>query len=270
MMNRGAGPITESSTETSITNTEIVTHLLSTAPCTITGNTGNMVRSLYRYGHLLILKLEHLLIVNAESAYQLEGPHAIPTTSNSLLLSNPQSLGRWLLRLYIAYYFIEERYPTWIHRLTGTNIVPDESSLDQGRLIVRPTNTRLMGYLIILHALGECVDACSRSCIRTWIDRFHFPVCHQNDPATAGDNNRQSRSSASSSSSIIDVPSNNRIACCAICRQERKHPACSVSCGHVFCWSCLQHWTRTRQECPMCRTRCRPQDILPLYNYSGP
>jgi hypothetical protein len=122
MMNRGAGPITESSTETSITNTEIVTHLLSTAPCTITGNTGNMVRSLYRYGHLLILKLKHLLITNAESAYQLEGPHAIPTTSNSLLLSNPQSLGRWLLRLYIAYYFTEERFPTWIHRLTGTNI----------------------------------------------------------------------------------------------------------------------------------------------------
>lgn len=55
---------------------------------------------------------------------------------------------------------------------------------------------------------------------------------------------------------------------CGICMHDRKHPAAPVSCGHVFCWSCIIHWsTRVRPECPLCRAPAKPQDIIALYNY---
>lgn len=55
---------------------------------------------------------------------------------------------------------------------------------------------------------------------------------------------------------------------CTICRLERKHPAISSSCGHVFCWNCLIQWVSTvRPECPICRAPCSTKDVLPLHDY---
>ncbi len=56
---------------------------------------------------------------------------------------------------------------------------------------------------------------------------------------------------------------------CGICLNERVHPAASSVCGHVFCWNCILHWvSNIRAECPLCRAQTRPQDVLPLYNFS--
>jgi hypothetical protein len=61
---------------------------------------------------------------------------------------------------------------------------------------------------------------------------------------------------------------NSTTTTCAICRTDRKHPAASISCGHVCCWKCLNQWvTNVRPECPLCRSPCRPQNILALYHY---
>ena len=55
---------------------------------------------------------------------------------------------------------------------------------------------------------------------------------------------------------------------CGICLNERVHPAASSLCGHVFCWNCILHWvSNVRAECPLCRAKTRPQDIVALYNY---
>jgi len=55
---------------------------------------------------------------------------------------------------------------------------------------------------------------------------------------------------------------------CGVCLNERVNPAAPSGCGHVFCWNCVLHWvSNVRAECPLCRARTRPQDILPLYNY---
>lgn len=56
---------------------------------------------------------------------------------------------------------------------------------------------------------------------------------------------------------------------CGVCLNERIHPAAPTSCGHVFCWNCILHWvSNVRAECPLCRAKTRPQDIICLYNYS--
>ncbi len=56
---------------------------------------------------------------------------------------------------------------------------------------------------------------------------------------------------------------------CGVCLNERINPAAPTSCGHVFCWNCILHWvSNVRAECPLCRAKTRPQDIICLYNYS--
>ena len=55
---------------------------------------------------------------------------------------------------------------------------------------------------------------------------------------------------------------------CGICLNERVDPAAPSVCGHVFCWNCILHWvSNVRAECPLCRAKTRPQEIMPLYNY---
>ncbi|KAL7528705.1 hypothetical protein ACHAWF_002671 [Thalassiosira exigua] len=55
---------------------------------------------------------------------------------------------------------------------------------------------------------------------------------------------------------------------CGICLNKRVNPAAPSVCGHVFCWNCILHWvSNIRSECPMCRAKTRPQDIIPLHNY---
>jgi hypothetical protein len=45
-------------------------------------------------------------------------------------------------------------------------------------------------------------------------------------------------------------------------------PSCSIRCGHVFCWYCIQQWlTYYDTKCPICRTICTTNDIQLLYNY---
>ena len=45
-------------------------------------------------------------------------------------------------------------------------------------------------------------------------------------------------------------------------------PSCSIKCGHVFCWYCIQQWlTYYDTKCPICRTICTANDIQLLYNY---
>ena len=51
-----------------------------------------------------------------------------------------------------------------------------------------------------------------------------------------------------------------------VCIVERCNPAVA-KCGHVFCWKCHLHWTRNvTEECPLCRSMSRLQDVIGLYN----
>lgn len=57
------------------------------------------------------------------------------------------------------------------------------------------------------------------------------------------------------------IPSESRQ--CVLCLSFMMDPSCAP-CGHMYCWDCLQNWTNERPECPLCRQKCRPQQIQPL------
>ncbi|KAL6949988.1 hypothetical protein ACO0QE_000657 [Hanseniaspora vineae] len=50
---------------------------------------------------------------------------------------------------------------------------------------------------------------------------------------------------------------------CILCSSEMISPSCGP-CGHVFCWTCLVEWCKTRKNCPLCRQACLPQEVVPL------
>ncbi|KAL9616244.1 MAG: hypothetical protein Q9160_008870 [Pyrenula sp. 1 TL-2023] len=50
---------------------------------------------------------------------------------------------------------------------------------------------------------------------------------------------------------------------CTLCLEPFRDPSVT-SCGHVFCWTCVQDWVKEKAECPLCRQDVLPQKILPL------
>lgn len=50
---------------------------------------------------------------------------------------------------------------------------------------------------------------------------------------------------------------------CTLCLEAMKDPA-ATTCGHVFCWQCVNEWLREQPMCPLCRQSALVQHVLPL------
>ena len=59
---------------------------------------------------------------------------------------------------------------------------------------------------------------------------------------------------------------------CALCRDRIDSPA-ALTCGHIFCWGCIQSWKVAAAEkssdgtlkCPMCARVCLSDNVRPIF-----
>ena len=172
------------------------------------------------------------------------------------------SVAQWVVRLHLAQYCITGAFPTILHRVLGLRLERDTTIIE--KVPLRPTTDRLIGALIGLQASA----ALSRYFVNWWTKKVATFLERTDRRRSPGRLTPDDLFVTASSDSSVGTASNNRSTLCSICRTERRHPAAPSSCGHVCCWNCLMQWVSTvRSECPLCRAACRPQDILPLYNY---
>ena len=227
-------------------------------------------------------------IATTLSACASGGPHDLPPNSNGATLAQTPvsgfSWGYWLVRLQIAYHCLGGRLYIWLPNSTvqtksstQSPSSPLSSSTEQ-RLRSPPDSqsVRVLGLLILAHAAGEFVRFLTRFNIQWAVRWYVHPQPPSSNTIHSEANCEDLASTAATHRTQDDLPPSSLSAkgsssapavLCSICQEPRKHPSCFVRCGHVFCWRCLQQWVASKTECPVCRTSCRPQDILPLQNY---
>ena len=53
---------------------------------------------------------------------------------------------------------------------------------------------------------------------------------------------------------------------CLLCLNKYKNTCC-IPCGHLFCWNCIHLYLIEKDNCPKCKKKIKPQEILFLQNY---
>lgn len=56
---------------------------------------------------------------------------------------------------------------------------------------------------------------------------------------------------------------------CTICTDQIKEDFCAAPCGHTFHFVCLSEWLKVQKNCPQCREKCPPKNVIKLYTNSS-
>ena len=227
------------------------------------------------------------------------GAHELPRHIGSIEShDNFTKIIKWLLRLHLALFYWNGVYPTISHRIARAKVqdgvIPPSGNIpstpsSSGAIVANRPSYKPIAALILMQAASALlkaaasvsIDAAHR--IQVAFFRWQRRGNHRGSICT-----NQTESERSEYLELIEERVPGVDSCkeqtklekekghksdyhhpCGICLNERIHPAAPSKCGHVFCWNCILHWVmNVREECPLCRTSTRPQDIVPLYNYS--
>lgn len=215
--------------------------------------------------------VQSTLLELASSTVAEEGPHRIATP----MTNSSGTLSKWIMRLVMVHFLLRGNFPMW--KLWGIQLKKDRHAV----LANRPNWHRFVALLLLQQTVTAGVKNVVQWLTTWWVQRRRPSQLQSTTPRIAtssthpmskGDNEhnpqRKPNSTLLSSSSSSTTTTTMIQMSCGICKLPRSHPALSIHCGHVFCWTCLCQWTSTvRPHCPLCRVSCRPQDILPLYGY---
>lgn len=219
---------------------------------------------------------------------------------------------KYLFRLHLALFFLNSKYVSLLHRLTGILYrrkpkVPEEREVASNPVTnINYPSYKAIASLIVFESILELGDIVARVSVKGWDLLYHWlqvryshhlsrkttvtknqhrPVQRLlNDFAPGLSSNFQgspqqveetqhhintgSLYHQQTTQPIVKI-STGKQSTCGICFSTCETPAgAATQCGHVFCWACIINWTvKVRPECPLCRAKCSPQEVLALYNW---
>jgi hypothetical protein len=178
------------------------------------------------------------------------------STNHQHPVSNLSTIFGWIVRLNIALFYASGKYPNLIHRISGLQVKKLSSHI--GMVSQRP-DFKIISFMIFTQLGAKVVKSFTKMLIQYYFERsIRLQQFKQSIETIVPSANSQQESPNISSKMMT----------CGICMHTRKYPAAPIGCGHVFCWSCLQHFISTvRPECPLCRCSASPQEIIILQNY---
>lgn len=173
--------------------------------------------------------LATVLKVNVrKTAFRNKLLRAILTTSN-LETDDVISV---LTDLHNALFFIDSRYYEFINRLLRIQYVSVFPSPE------KDFNYKFVGYIIFFGLAVKLVSFCVA---------LKRNYCIREEPEVSGPKE-----------TVESVD-------CKICFEERKESSATL-CGHVFCWKCILKFSQMKGECPVCRAKVHPKDIVRVFN----
>ena len=89
-------------------------------------------------------------------------------------------------------------------------------------------------------------------------------VCH-----TVWSRWRSARCAKRASAAVVERSPSAPSSCrrCVLCLDAMRSPSCCSTCGHTFCWTCIMESLSVNAECPLCRVRTEPRQVVALMNY---
>jgi len=208
-------------------------------------------------------------------------PEEFPSNDNDVTLFSQRTstnLLKYLLRLHLALFFFNSKYVSILHRLTGIRYRRStslENSAIESSKVNRPSYT-FIASLIVLEGILGLSEITAKLSIQgwemlwnCWSRRRRNAVDQQQCGSMEVILNNFVPSMTTSSPQERKHTDVSRSSPCGICLSICESPAgAATNCGHVFCWKCILHWTmNVRPECPLCRKKCAPQDVMALYNW---
>ena len=235
------------------------------------------------------------------------GAHQLPRHIGSIENHDKYTnILQWLLRLHLALFYWNGMYPTITHRIAGAKFnnglhpsaTASSPTQTSGAIVANRPSYKPIAALILLQTASALLQTAASASIELahklqitifrWSRNRRAVVQGQHGRSLSSNDTESERaeyldliesrvpgidsSKASSISMHKRIKSNKELeshSACGICLNKRIHPAVPSKCGHVFCWNCIMHWVvNVREECPLCRSKTRRQDVIPLYNYT--
>lgn len=179
-----------------------------------------------------------------------------------------------ILNLHLVLFYFKGAYYDIFKRIFGLRYaIGHRVDINEAKFRKSSSNTyRFLGYILLLQITSKGMPIIIRHVKKSLkgspsnnvdgLKGHNEKNDHLSDVISGiPDNTKVLHIDLSDDSELPFIPSSSRT--CILCLNPMTDPSCAP-CGHLFCWNCIINWCKERPECPLCRQKCFPQQVLSL------
>lgn len=179
------------------------------------------------------------------------------------------------LNVHLVLFYFSGSYYDVIKRILGMRYaIGHKVNPNEAKFRTSNSNTyKFLGHILLLKVASEKLPATlqylkkllvsegtdsandMKVCGGNGVDASHYYI------KGIPDESRLSHIDLSDKSQLPFIPEVSRT--CILCLNLMVDPSCTP-CGHLFCWNCIVSWCKERAECPLCRQKSHPQQVLSI------